>query len=47
MTKDIKRTLAWTFDKAFIIKSQKDVDSAIYLIEQAYNLFVKLTILNS
>jgi len=36
LTKDIERTPAWTFDKAFIIKSQKDIDYAISLIEQAY-----------
>lgn len=36
ITQDIKRTPAWTFDKIFIIKSQEDVDYAVYLIEQAY-----------
>ncbi len=36
ITKDIKRTPAWTFDKMYTIKSQKDIDYAISLIEQAY-----------
>ena len=35
-TRDIERTSAWTFDKVFVIKSQKDIDYAISLIEQAY-----------
>ncbi|MEK6936072.1 MAG: DUF5655 domain-containing protein [Nanoarchaeota archaeon] len=36
ITKDIKRTPAWTFDKKFTIKSYNDIDYAISLIEQAY-----------
>lgn len=36
MTQDIQRTPAWTFDKVFIIKSQKDIDYAVSLIKQAY-----------
>ena len=36
MTKDFKRTPAWTFDKVFTIKSQSEIDYAISLIEQAY-----------
>ncbi|MDP2672757.1 MAG: DUF5655 domain-containing protein, partial [Nanoarchaeota archaeon] len=37
ITKKIQRTPAWTFDKVFVIKSQKDIDYAISLIKQAYN----------
>lgn len=36
ITKDIKRTPSWTFDKMFTIKSQSEIDYAISLIRQAY-----------
>lgn len=36
ITRDIKRTPSWTFDKIFRIKSQKEIDYAIYIIRQAY-----------
>lgn len=36
ITKGIKRTPAWTFDKVFTIKSREDIGYAISLIEQAY-----------
>lgn len=36
ITKDIRRTPSWTFDKIFAIKSQKDIDYAVSLIRQAY-----------
>ncbi|MDP3966418.1 MAG: DUF5655 domain-containing protein [archaeon] len=42
MTKDIKRTLSWTFDKVFTIKSQGEIDYAISLIEQAYRCICEL-----
>ena len=42
MTKDIKRTPSWTFDKVFTIKSHTDIDYAISLIEQAYQCICKL-----
>jgi len=41
-TQDIKRTPAWTFDKVFTIKLNKDVDYAILLIKQAYECICKI-----
>ncbi|MFA5796432.1 MAG: DUF5655 domain-containing protein [Candidatus Woesearchaeota archaeon] len=41
ITEDIKRTPSWTFDKVFTIRSQKDIDYAISLIEQAYQCICK------
>lgn len=37
MTKKIKRTPAWTFDRVFTINQESDIDYAIHLIKQAYN----------
>lgn len=42
ITQNIQRTPAWTFDKVFTIKSQKEIDYAIYLIEQAYRCVCNL-----
>ncbi|MEK6887645.1 MAG: DUF5655 domain-containing protein [Candidatus Aenigmatarchaeota archaeon] len=36
LTKDIKRTPAWTFDKVFTINSRDDMEYALHLIKQAY-----------
>lgn len=36
ITKDTPRTINWTFDKVFTIKSQNEIDYAILLIKQAY-----------
>jgi len=41
ITKDTKRTPAWTFDKVFTLKSQKDISYTISLIEQAYHCLCK------
>lgn len=42
ITKDIERTPAWTFDKVFTIESQKDIDYAISLINQAYRCICEI-----
>lgn len=36
ITKKIKRTPSWTFDRVFTVRSQKDIEDAMYLISQAY-----------
>lgn len=36
ITKNIKRTSAWTFDRVFTINSRGDIKYALYLIKQAY-----------
>src|SRR5574338_881164 len=36
ITKKIKRTPAWTFDRVFTVKSQKNIEDAMHLIRQAY-----------
>ncbi len=36
ITKKIKRTPAWTFDRVFTVKSQKSIEDAMHLISQAY-----------
>lgn len=36
ITKKIKRTPAWTFDRVFTVKSQKNIEDAMHLISQAY-----------
>lgn len=41
ITKDIKRTASWTFDKVFTINSQRDINYAIYLIKLAYECTCK------
>ena len=42
ITKDIKRTPSWTFNKMFTIKSQNDIDYAISLIKQAHQCTCEL-----
>ncbi len=37
ITKKIKRTPAWTFDRTFTVKSFDDLKGAIYFIKQAYD----------
>ncbi len=41
ITKNTKRTLAWTFDKVFTINSKSDMEYAIHLIRQSYNCTCK------
>ncbi len=36
IAKSIKRTTAWTFDKVLNISSEKEIDYAVTLVEQAY-----------
>lgn len=36
MTKKIKRTPAWTFDRVFTINQENDIEYAIHLIKQSY-----------
>ena len=42
ITKDTPRTVNWTFDKVFILKSQSEIDYAISLISQAYKCMCEL-----
>ncbi|MFV1977106.1 MAG: DUF5655 domain-containing protein [Candidatus Scalindua sp.] len=41
IAKSIKRTPAWTFDKVLNIGSDKEIDYAVTLVEQAYKTIVK------
>lgn len=36
ITKKIKRTPSWTFDRVFTVRSQKNIEDAMHLIRQAY-----------
>ncbi|MEW5841500.1 MAG: DUF5655 domain-containing protein [Thermoproteota archaeon] len=36
LTKKIKRTPSWTFDRVFTVRSQKNIGDAMHLIRQAY-----------
>lgn len=41
IVRSIKRTPAWTFDKALNIGSDKEIDYAVTLIKQAYKSIAK------
>jgi len=41
IAKSIKRTPAWTFDKMLNVGSEKEIDYAVTLVEQAYKSIIK------